>query len=415
MKKSTLFLIISILLAEISYAQWESVCEVSPNIIITSPMVAYYYWNEGGGTPSNPWGIGHVMRTTDGLNSWTEIYSIGSEYTQEAGSIWSLDFINDTVGCIGIFQMPFTSAFYHTHDGGENWKSIVPGPPDEICISFPRADYGYFTGYSTNGYGLYRYDDGIKTKLDSIWLRSLYFINDSVGFRKPLQSNTPYYRTDDYGVTWQVACDSSLTVKKIMFPGKQYGFYVTTSSELFYSNDQGLTWSFVTNVPITPLRDLFFLDSIHGWACGNNGQILKTITGGLTWEQVPAASTDNVSSIIFFSEEVGYYTSVVKHFWDSTYVLYRTATGPWGIESTEPAKPVRILHNPIRSVLVLKNDVPDADIEMMDIITMTGKPVFHSTVFTQQIDISSMASGLYMLRYRYQDRYFTEKFIISKE
>lgn|GEM_PF-1214021 len=397
-------------------AQWDSVGQVEPNIVFTSPHVAYYYYNETGGTPSNPTGIGHLYKSTDTWNTWTEIYSIGSWTPWNVGRIWGLQFINDSVGCICSNLMSY-GGLSHSTDGGASWKSIAGGLSD-IPFSFLRADYGYYKAYGPAGNGFYLYDHGQSTKQDSTFagvnylLDILLFINDSIGFLIPHCYSPQVYRTIDYGKTWELSGDAGIA-KKIIFPHMSKGFYLNTSSDLYSTTDLGATWTLVGRIPLSPVIDLFFLDSLTGWAAGNDGQILKTTSGGVSWEVVPAASTDDITRIQFFSESIGYYISI-HHYQSSEakYILYRTHAGPWGIIQTDIRRPLKIVQNPVRSKLVLSFNTADQQITFIDIVTLKRQVVFHSDKFLREIDVSSFAPGIYFLRYKTLQGTFSEKFIV---
>ena len=84
-----------------------------------------------------------------------------------------------------------------------------------------------------------------------------------------------------------------LDVRGIGAPSAQKVFIATDDNSfddggaLFESNDGGATW-IQRNVPISlgdPFNGLFFLDSLHGWAFGNDNY--KTTDGGTTWVQLP--------------------------------------------------------------------------------------------------------------------------------
>jgi photosystem II stability/assembly factor-like uncharacterized protein len=61
--------------------------------------------------------------------------------------------------------------------------------------------------------------------------------------------------------------------------------------------EQGLTWR-PTNAPVaTRYDDIWFVTPELGWAVNSNGQILKTVTGGATWEQQFNASPDEGENV----------------------------------------------------------------------------------------------------------------------
>ncbi len=77
--------------------------------------------------------------------------------------------------------------------------------------------------------------------------------------------------------------------------------------QLAYSN-----WEKVTNMPPQYLNtywlDVHFLDDNpdYGWVCGYGGRIIRTTDGGNSWRGTTIIATDQLESIYFVNENVGY-------------------------------------------------------------------------------------------------------------
>ncbi len=54
-----------------------------------------------------------------------------------------------------------------------------------------------------------------------------------------------------------------------------------------------------------PLKDVFFVDTLKGWAVGHNGTILKTIDAGYTWTSVTSGTTNTLNAITLFVDGTG--------------------------------------------------------------------------------------------------------------
>lgn len=229
------------LLSEISYAQWDSVGFVEPNINLTSPNVGYYYHNDE---------YGNLFRSDDGWDTWNLIHTVGT--SEWPGGILSMSFKNDSVGYMLAYVMGF-GGLTQTVDRGITWTSII-GCDDNTKYSFPRASFGYLITWigSLGGFGLYLYDNGILVRQDStlpIPTSSMLFINDSTGFISNGGANEGTYRTTDYGKTWQLSGDSNWVIRKIVFPENSKGFCLTNTSDLYSTSDMGTTWSHLGNNP----------------------------------------------------------------------------------------------------------------------------------------------------------------------
>ncbi|MCA9756862.1 MAG: VCBS repeat-containing protein [Candidatus Eisenbacteria bacterium] len=93
--------------------------------------------------------------------------------------------------------------------------------------------------------------------------------------------------------TTQAPMPTFLDVRGVGAPGADHVFLATDDDSfddggaLFESTDGGATWV-QRDVPFSlasPLYGLFFLDSLHGWAYGNENY--RTTDGGATWEALP--------------------------------------------------------------------------------------------------------------------------------
>lgn len=54
------------------------------------------------------------------------------------------------------------------------------------------------------------------------------------------------------------------------------------------------------------LSDCFFIDSLSGYAAGNNGKILKTTDGGQLWDSLPSGTNVPLGCIYFINKDTGF-------------------------------------------------------------------------------------------------------------
>jgi photosystem II stability/assembly factor-like uncharacterized protein len=81
----------------------------------------------------------------------------------------------------------------------------------------------------------------------------------------------------------------------------------TTADTIARSADGGATWSII-NVGLNKiLTDVFMLDSMNIWVCGEDGRIAKSADGGLTWtaQEAGVATAEDLNEIHFFDENYG--------------------------------------------------------------------------------------------------------------
>ncbi len=400
-------------------AQWDSIGYVEPNVYFTSPLVAYEFVNTVGGTPSNPWSYGCFYKSVNGEG--TLLAQVGGEFPGTFGSVLSFRFLTNDTGFAAYNYMNMTSVLTSTTDGGSSWNPIWGHSGYNVVYSFLRSDYGYYfmlgvpASDTTRGLTLYNQDSySIQDTTFFPDVKSILFINDSTGFAFCGSISYALFRTFDFGHTWSAPNYPNNKLKKICFPNQSTGFILDTANYLYSSSDLGATWNPIGLIPMEDVLDIFFLTSDIGWAAGTHGIVLKTLTGGNQWETVLTPTTHDIIQIRFFTPDIGYFvTNYCQYFNYCFSQLYRTTAGPWGVSEIEPARPLRIIQNPVSTKLRLTTSNPTEWITNIEIISSPGQVVYHSDNYSPEINVSSFRNGIYLYKYDYQGKTFTEKFIIN--
>ena len=73
--------------------------------------------------------------------------------------------------------------------------------------------------------------------------------------------------------------------------------YISFMLIMVISSGMSQTWSRQTSGTTENLFGISFTDSLHGFACGSNGVVLKTINGGLTWTPVNVGTTNDLTCV----------------------------------------------------------------------------------------------------------------------
>ena len=71
------------------------------------------------------------------------------------------------------------------------------------------------------------------------------------------------------------------------------------------TTDGGLTW-IAQDGGSSQLADVYFIDSQHGWICGDEGTVLVTQNGGDIWTEQTTSTTMAFNSILFVSRTEGW-------------------------------------------------------------------------------------------------------------
>ncbi len=88
--------------------------------------------------------------------------------------------------------------------------------------------------------------------------------------------------------TWsQQNSGTNAILQSVFFVDQDYG-WIAGAHLILHTTDGGNTW---IEQPVPPVIiyyvDVFFLDRMNGWACGNDAKIIHTTDGGNTWVDQP--------------------------------------------------------------------------------------------------------------------------------
>jgi photosystem II stability/assembly factor-like uncharacterized protein len=183
-----------------------------------------------------------LVKTTDGGITWNQA-DIDSTVLAFF-PVNNIKFYNNIYGyaCGGAFEV--AGVIWKTIDGGDHWFALEPAlaPPDPIhqLHLFDELNViGVGGDFEFTGVGVLRTTDGGNFwEYESIGLPGIAF---------DLEFRTDYEAWSTRG-----------------FPGG-----------LIYSLDSGTTWQETTVPTNSRILDIFFVDSLHGFAVGEHGTILK--------------------------------------------------------------------------------------------------------------------------------------------
>jgi len=142
-------------------------------------------------------------------------------------------------------------------------------------------------------------------------------------------------------------------LQDIFFVDQDYG-WIAGAHIILHTTDGGTTW---VEQPAPPVQiyyvDIFFLDRMNGWACGNEAKIIHTTDGGNTWVEQPNPYTfpnPILYSIYFANPDTGWafggdhgnYPTFTNH----RVILYTTNGGnTWDFQYNVPdEKPLFAAH-----------------------------------------------------------------------
>ncbi|WP_304131202.1 YCF48-related protein [Ignavibacterium album] len=244
---------------------------------------------------------GTLLKTTDGGNNWTDI-SLNTYKNLLKGTFFDSD-NGIIIGEGGLI--------YKTTDGGNSWNKITVGTDQFIYSSyFLNNSFGMAAGgggvilKTTNG-GINWSEKNVDFS-SNITIYDVHIFDNNNAYAVSLSGH--HYRTSDGGETWSYYGGlNANTLLRLIFVNDSVGYAVGYWGTVIKTTSSGITWNFansgISNSII--LFDADFLDASKGFVCGSNGTILKTTDGGSSWSNLNSGTTAWIRGIDFWDDNLG--------------------------------------------------------------------------------------------------------------
>ena len=238
-------------------------------------------------------------------NEWTTIHPYPT-----LSNLIDVHFVSNDEGWI----VGTEGLIMHTVDGGDNWETQHSNPDESLwSIFFIDEEKGWTCGWSS----IYQTDDGGET-----WslqntpyimgdLTDVFFINPDTGWI--VGTYQIVLKTTDGGQNW-VKIQNSIADSKCFYRvdfydelhGCAVGDQMIGSNEGFImiTADGGLSWTETTPANCDWLTDVEYYNSMAIWTCGFDGNVFRSLDGGHTWYDEYFGS-DNFNAIHFFDDDNG--------------------------------------------------------------------------------------------------------------
>ncbi len=248
-------------------------------------------------------GDGVMLSTEDGGNNWT----FAKKFTTD--TLLQIYFESETTGWLlcqrNIYARGSEASSYlrRTVDGGQTWEKVEfhDSGRERITRLLFHED-GRATAFGEGGafYGLQ--DDKLSWKKNQTGLRYLLldgaFANEKNGAIVGAAGTILF--TDDGGFTWENATllgDRDTKFNAVDFAARG-GWAVGTKGRVFRSVGVRL-WRQMNSGVTANLNDVYFTSPTDGWAVGDDGVIIRTKDGGMTWTEVGSKSTHKLEKVVF--------------------------------------------------------------------------------------------------------------------
>jgi photosystem II stability/assembly factor-like uncharacterized protein len=262
---------------------------LSQNCDVNKLRSVFFTDSNNGWAVGYGWEGGNIIYTTNGGQYWNRRTYPGAE-------CYSVQFVDNNVGWV-VGVLNDSAAIFNTTDNGITWTKLSQGRLENYLLSdicFTNSDTGTIVG-RVNGIGTGCGGGGI------------------------------ILTTTNSGNNWtEIQVDKVISISlinkiNIWVTGYSYawiGGHCLSQRIIKKSTDAGITWpeEFVSTTD-NLLADVKFVDENNGWAVGDNGTILHTSNGGVTFideEQIEEMPTEflfsqnypnpfNSSSVIKYS------------------------------------------------------------------------------------------------------------------
>lgn len=318
MKRLFLLFTFTFLLSTFSFSQEYGWVDLSDSIptqgsnLLTD--VFFVNENEGWITTSSQ---NEIYYTKDGgLNFETQ------NVLQPAHAIHMLD---DKKGFAG----GLSGTVFYTNNGGTNWNLINNFLPSTIRgLSFPaESDTGFICG-----------DNGWVAKIDSTHIfdmeklanGSFYDISFPTKNEGWLCGGAIIRHFKDGSWLGDQNYPSNGYYGTICFVDSIHGWAAGDEGDIIYTHD-GRNWEKQQSPLEWTLNDIFFLNNSTGWAVGSGGNLLYTTNAGTLWESNLAflEINDSPQSVFFLSENCGFMVGSNSLFYKYTETSGTIITDPF--------------------------------------------------------------------------------------
>lgn len=243
---------------------------------------------------------GVMSRSTDGGDTWSDI-SVPASGPRE------LHFLADDV----VVLSHSSESLLRSEDGGDTWAEIPLEYSYRGTAHFPSDNVGYL--FQQSGGPLLKTTDA-GASWDSIYqfeANAFYggWLNEDIGFL--YDQSRRVFKTADGGSNWELVTDSGVpTNLRLLVPLTETDLVAYVfSSNIFLSNDGGLTWSNNTTIGADQFGLRFNGFHHNGddfWIASNGTEILYSNDGLQSATSQFAAFRPSFEQMSFPSDEVGY-------------------------------------------------------------------------------------------------------------
>lgn len=236
--------------------------------------------------PNDSENAGYIYNTTDGGTSWQPQFSTKS-------ALFSIIFIDEKTGWVVGDQR----SIYYTTNGGKNWESLTHGSNERHKQQYGQPEY--LGNEPLHTFTLYDIDFA-DTKHGWIVGDLGVILSTTHGTDRKKKIVWKHQRG---GPRFHNSADGLLL--GVDFVSKTIGWAVGENGTILHTRNGGVTWNAQSN-PTHLLYDVCLTTQNHAYVVGDRGAIMQSIDGGVNWRAQDSRTAECFSATHFVSHEQGW-------------------------------------------------------------------------------------------------------------
>ncbi|MCX7832910.1 MAG: YCF48-related protein, partial [Ignavibacteria bacterium] len=250
--------------------------------------------------------IGLLYITTNGGTNWTDI----SNQQLFGTYVFDIIFINQYTGYMATGDENYSKGIFKTTNGGFNWFSQNVYLKCDECLTklyvcdsntiYAVGDYGAILKTTNSGINWFYQSEGVLK-----WLTSIDFIDENTGFLNAITNiySNSIFKSTNGGESWDSVASFDVLFIDILALNYNVCIAIGENGKIVRTSNGGLNWYFVeSGISSQSLTGITFSNQYTGWICSYNGMIIKSTDMGNTWIKI--AETSKILHDIFFIDEL---------------------------------------------------------------------------------------------------------------